>query len=527
MANVKTNRFGFQYAIEDTLGVLPGSPAWRTLEPNSPDAFGGEISTEPRTPITALRGRKKGVVTDRDSTVEWTADLTMDAFTDFAEGFMFSEYANKEFDLKDGTGTIPPPATGTGYTIDAASALLAGKVQWVSGAAISLVFAKGYALAANNGLKPLTADLAGSGTEITVSGLSAETPPTNASLQVAGIRSDDCTFTVSGSTATLVSAADIDWTTVGLFVGQLVHLGSSTTAGAVQNAMQDSAANDTFGYMRLTAITATTLTGDKLDENLGSGGSPYTPATLDVMFGRFLRNVAVTASADDSEFLERSYQFEGSYPDLGGSGSPEYEYAAGNWANELAINIPLTTKATANWGFIGTQTEDIVVAGSRKTNAATPVAPLRTVAFSTASDIASLSTDLITLASDVAFKSLTLTIRNGVTAEKKIGQLGAVFMNHSTFEVDMEGQMLFTNKEIINAINDNTTTTFLAILKNEDGAMGIDLPALTFKGGDREFPVGQTILVNLTGESHDDPDGTIPDVSVGISLFASVPTVRP
>ena len=81
-------------------------------------------------------------------------------------------------------------------------------------------------------------------------------------------------------------------------------------------------------------------------------------ATLvDIMFGRFLRNVAVTASADDNEFLERTYQFEGEYPDLGGVGTDEYEYAIGNFANELALSLPLTDKGTATWGFNGTDPE--------------------------------------------------------------------------------------------------------------------------------------------------------------------------
>ena len=52
--------------------------------------------------------------------------------------------------------------------------------------------------------------------------LATETPPTSASLQVAGIRigDTDLTFTKSGATATLVSAADVaDWTVLGLLPG--------------------------------------------------------------------------------------------------------------------------------------------------------------------------------------------------------------------------------------------------------------------------------------------------------------------
>lgn len=522
MSRVLTNDTLLQFAVEASIGVLPGSPLWRALEPNSIGSYGATITTTPRRPISKDRGRKKGVTTDSDSTPEFVSDLTVDAHSDFVEGFMFSEFVNVEFDLKE--VTLPPPATATGYDIDAASALLAGKVQWVVGAGITLVYGKGYALAANNGLKPLTADLAPAGVEITVAGNAIETPPTKASLEVAGIRASaaDLTLTVSGSTATLVSAADIDWTTTGIQVGQEVHIGSNDGTGAVTNAFQDSAANDTFGYARVTILTATTLTLDKLDENLGAGGSPYNAGVQDVMYGRFARNVATTEDSDDSRYLSRSYQIEASYPELGGTGVTEYEYAIGNQSNEVAISIPLTDKSVINWGFIGTNVDDITV--TRKTGAATAVFPLRNVAFGTASSIAALTTDVVSAVSDVCFKSLTLTIGNGLTAEKCIGTLGALFINTGQFTVDIEGQMLFTRKEIVNAVKNNTTVTFQTIVYNEDGAISWDLPTLTLGDGSREFPVDQSVLVNLSGMTFTDP--TLGH-DMGVSLFANVPTVRP
>ena len=76
----------------------------------------------------------------------------------------------------------------------------------------------------------------------------------------------------------------------------------------------------------------------------------------------------------------------------------------------------------------------------------------------------------------------------------------------------------------MNAIKNNTTVTFTAILANDDGALALDLPSMTFGGGDREYPVDQSVLVNITGETFNDPVGTIPNVSLGISLFPNVPT---
>jgi hypothetical protein len=524
MARTLTNNVALQYANEATIGVLPGSPEWKLLEPNAISAYGAAITTVARRPISQERGRKKGTVTNLESAVEFDGDLTMESFENFAEGFVFAEFANADFNFRTTGGVLPPPvASAATWTIESLTALMGTKLLFAAAGPWPLVHGRGYTNSANNGLHQLTIDPASTDVILTTdSTLVVETPGTNATLEVCGIRSaiGDLALTVSGSTATLVSAADIaDWSTHGLYVGQYIHIGSATTAGAAQNGM--GTGTDIVGYARVTSISTTTLNLDKLSAELVTDAANST--LTDVMFGRFLRNVAVTADADDSRYLERSYQFETIYPDLGGAGNDEFEYAIGNFANELALNLPLTDKATATWGFIGTNADDIVVAGSRKTNAATAVSPLRTVALNTSSNIVSLTTDLITLTSDVCFKSLTLTIRNNVTPENCLGTLGASFVNAGLFEVNLEGQMLFTNKEIVNAVKNNTTTTFSAILSNDDGGLAIDLPSMTFGGGDREYPVDQSVLVNLTGETFNDPTGTVPNVSLGLSFFPLVP----
>lgn len=522
MGRVLTNFTGLRATIESSVGVLPGSPQWFVVEFETIGAYGATITTVARRPIGTTRGRRKGTVVDLDSSVEFETDLTIDAFTRFAEGFVFSEWANKEFDLRASTGTVPPPAVTNGYTIDAASALLAGKLQWVTASYGTLVYAKGYSTAANNGLKVLTADVATSGTTVTCGsqGVVAETPPTNASLQVAGVRildDEDLTLTVSGSTATLVSAGAIsNWATLGLRAGMFIHIGSADADGVVQNGLGTDG-TEVYGYARIVSVSSATLNLDKLSSTLASSAGAASEVQ-DILFGRFLRNVAVTANADDNRFLERTYQFEVSYPGLGSGGATEYEYAIGNFANEFAFNLPLVNKATVSFGFIGTNSDAIT--DSRKTGASTAVAPLRTTAFSSSIDLVSISTDLISTVSDVCFKQLTITFLNNVSPEKCLGTLGAVFVNAGLFEVNFEGQMLFTTKEIVNAIRANTTVTFSAIVRNDDGAIVFDMPELTLGGGGREFVVDASVLVNLTGNSF---TSNTWGYDVGITVFPVVP----
>ena len=94
-------------------------------------------------------------------------------------------------------------------------------------------------------------------------------------------------------------------------------------------------------------------------------------------------------------------------------------------------------------------------------------------------------------------------------------------MNAGIFEVMVEAQMLYTDGDIIDSIRNNTTVTMDFILKNENGAIAVDLPAMTLGGGDREFPADESVLVNLTGEAFADP--TL-NTSIGFSLFPVVPS---
>lgn len=534
MARVLTNNTGLRVVDETAIGV-PDTARWSVVEFDTLGAYGAVITTVVRRPISQDRGRKKGTVTDLDSAVEYETDLTMDAFLRFAEGFMFAEYANVEFNLRAGTNTTPPPAVDGGggndsFTIDSASTLLAGKMIYTLAAGISLVYARGYTNAENNGIHALAADVAGTDTAVQVATgtLVAETPPTNATLEVCGVRVSDGDLSFDDAAGTLSSAADIaNWATLGLKVGQFIHIGSPDASGNVQNALKDTTggtSDDTYGYARITALSTAgdtkVLSIDKLDTNLGDAADNTGEGVADVMFGRFLRNVQVDKDSDDERYLERSYQFEASYPDLGGVGTPEYEYAIGNFLSELAFNLPLAEKATTNFGFVGTNSDDITP--TRKTGASAAIQPLRTTAFNTSSDVLSITTDVISAVSDICFKSLTLSILNNVSPEKCLGTLGASFVNAGVFEANLEGQMLFTDKSIVNAIKNNTTVTFLAILRNGDGAIAFDIPEMTLGGGGREFPVDQSVLVNITGASF---TSSTFGYDIGISLFAAVPGV--
>jgi len=507
MSRVLTNNTTLSYAIEESIGILPASPTWFTLEPNALGTYGATITTVARDPISRNRQRRKGTVTDLDSAVDWDGDLTLSHLVAFVEAFCFATAVNQDLDFLGGD------TTSTGFTVDTLVQSQVDKLHYTASGPISLIFSRGYLTTSNEGLFALNAQPALSDTELMVDGLTPETAPTNAVVDIAGIRAftGDLTINVNtGPPATAVinstdSTNPVDFTTLGLTVGQFIHVGGLTPAEQF---------TDSYGYGRITSISTSQLDLDKIDTTLVTVADSSAD-TVDLLFGRFVRNVPTNST----EFLERSIQYELTYPDLGGTGTDEYEYAKGNFINTLALSMPLADKATVSFASIGTDAQPPTP--TRATNAVDSIDPSRTGAFNTTSDCARLRiAELDDSGIYTDFKSLTVTFSNNVSPEKVLCNLGAKYMNFGNFEVNIEAQMIFSNSAVAEAVRNNTTLTMDFGLHNDDGTVFFDIPAITVGGGDREFPVNETVLINTTGEAFADP---VLNTSIGISLFPVTP----
>jgi hypothetical protein len=522
-----TNNVGLQYAIEASLGLLPGETSpndgnstadWFTLEPNELSGFGATITTVARDPISQNRQRRKGTVTDLDSAVEFGHDITGSVFRDFIEGFCFATGINSNVTQLLATAVVDGGGLDDEFTLDAAL-VAAQNNKLVAGA---LVWASGFDTAANNGLHEIaTNTTTDTSVPVPTGTLTAETGQSGR-VSFAGWRiqaSDTVTWTWNAGSkeATLnETGVGTQLIALGLTAGQLVHIGSiASFGGSIQNAFENSSANDMFGYARVKSITADDVVFDKVDSALQFTDATDPTTDLDIVFGEFIRNVSVS----DNDFLERSFQMETTFPNLGdgtvGNTDTAYQYARGNFCNTASFSLPLTDKASVTFAMVGTDTAN--PGTTRQPNAASGTLPTQTAAFNTSSDIARLR---ITEADEdgitTDFKSLTLTLNNNVSPEKVLGQLGAKFLNTGNFEVEVEAQLLFTNPLVINKIRDNETVTMDFILKNDDGIIGVDIPSMTLGGGDREFPVNESVLLNTTGEAFGDASL---NTSIGISII--------
>jgi len=520
MGRVLTNNTSYAFVRETALKT-PATTGWRTMEPDEVSKFGNEFKSVARNPISKNRQARKGKVTDLDSGVEIKVDLVMSHFEDMVETFVMATATNND------TRFEGVNATTSGYTISAATADQAEKFQYTAGGPISLVKARGYATSANNGIKPLSADLALTDTTLAVAGNAAETAPTNALVELCGIRAEagDLALAVSGTTGTLSSgnnsaSNNIDFTTLGLTVGQLIHVGGlSDTYRFGSTAAGDGTRS--YGYARVMAIAAASLTLNRMESTLvasdgtDDGNSGNLVAT-DLLFGRYIRSVAV----DDSAYLEASYHVEQAKPNLDSGGSTMYSYARGNYADEWTFDLPLADKATMTMGFIGTDTQDPTT--TRKTGASSAIEPLKVSEFSTSADIARLTVlgvDESGLTTD--FRNLTVKIMNRVSPEKVLGTLGAKYLNTGNFGVELDFEALFTNSDVMPAIRNSTTCGLAFVLYEEtDGAIGVDIPSMTLGDGSQNLEKDKSVGIKLKGMAH--MDSTL-GTSLSVSLFPAAP----
>ena len=515
MGRTLTNATTIAVARQSSLDVLGGSPAWKELEPDDIGKFGESLTKVSRNPISRRRSRRRGTIVDVDAAVEFDCDVTMDSLDDFTEAFLFARAVN--FDLR----FIASTTTSTTYAVPALTASQASRLVFVSTGAKSLLFAQGYLNSANNGLKPLTVDPVTTNTTLTVGGLVAETAPANAEVALAGVRAiaGDLALAVSGVNGTLSSGNGgvtggnrVDFTVLGLTVGQKIHVGGLTST----NRFGKTAAGDgtrSYGGARIRSIAATSLGLDKLDPTLfasdgtdnGTGGVAI---AVDLLFGRFIRDVPV----GHADFLEIAHIFEGSYPNLFETTPPTpvanldgFEYVWNGYANEITQNLKLADKATCSVGFVCTHADAPVDNSGRKVNAATARLPLKTGALNTSSDFARLGiqdVDETGLTTD--FKDMELVLNNNVSPEKVLGRRGAKFLNIGTLEIDMNTEVLFTSAVVITRIRNNTAVTMAWTMRNDDGAIAYDVPSGTMSSEGKNFERNASVRQQLKLECDSD-----------------------
>lgn len=484
-----SNLSGLAITEEVTLGVLPtlalngADPIWRRVEPNSYSDFGGETSTVARDPINPSRQRQKGTLVDLDASGGFNHDFVMTGLTRLMQSFFFAA-ARQKPDTKPLNGVQITLTATTAGAYTAAAGLGSFLVN-------QLVFAQGFATAANNGLR-VVATVAAASLGVTPALTVEAAPPTASQVQAVGYQfpSGDASLVVTAANIRLVSAT-VNCTTLGLTPGEWVYLGGDAVTNRFVQTVNK-------GYARVKAIDATGIDFDQ--STFTAVADAGTAKLVQIFFGTVLRNEKTPA------LIKRlSLQMERTVgPDDNGT---QAEYLVGAVANELTINIPLADKLNVDMSFVGIDVGYRTGLEGLKTGSR--VEPSAASAVNTSSDIvrsqlAVVNPALINSAALVGYISEgSISINNGVTPNKAVGKLGAFNTSAGNFMVDASLTGYFSDIAAIKAVRANADVGYNLIAAQGNKGVVFDLPLLTLGGGrlnvEKDAPI-MIPLENAAGE---------------------------
>lgn len=325
-----TSRVRLGVVREAAIGTTPGSPRLREAS-----VTGISLRHEP-TYATSDQLRADRMMADAEPTgemndgsvnFEFTYPRDLWPLSEWLRSLFNSAWANTPQHDNDGTAdsVITNVAVSGVFTVvdQSGAGGFAGSAYVVG----HLVRSSDFGVAANNGLGRVSASGA---TSVTTSlATSAEAaPPAAARLKVVGFEgaSGDITATATG-----LASTSLNFTTLGLSVGQWIKIGG--TGASFRFATE--ALN---GWARITAIAANALTLD--NRPTGWTTDAGTGRTLRVFFGDVLRN-GVTESAVS---MEQGYM---------GQAVPSYILQAGMHVTGGEIGLVAKQKVTGSFSFMG------------------------------------------------------------------------------------------------------------------------------------------------------------------------------
>lgn len=463
---IDSNVTGLRYAEETSLGVLPGSPNWVPLEPNSYFDFGAQLTLAARNPINPSRQRKKGVITDLDASGGFTTDMTQVNLQDLLQGYMFASFREKGTEIV--TAVDLDLANPDEYEVASTTGFQVGDI----------IQGQNFTNSENNAINVVTAVVADTSVEVADGQLAAEvSPPSTARIVVVGHEHASATLdvVVSGDLPVYSRASgSVDFTTFGLIPGEWIYVGGD---GATQDFAN--AANN--GWKRIRSVTATTIEIDKSNNTMVA--ETGTGLTIRMFFGRVLKNEL------GSSITRRSYQFERQLgaPDDAQPTQIQAEYLVGQVPSEFTLNVPTAERLTADLTFIGT--DQTTVDGPTALKTGTRPNIVEADAFNTSSDFSRIRLSQVVTGNEAptalfAFaQELTITINNNLSPNKAVGTLGSFDVTAGTFEVGGSLTAYFADIAAVTAVRNNSNITLdLAVAKSNAGFV-LDLPLIALGDG--------------------------------------------
>jgi hypothetical protein len=457
-----SNRVQLAMVPEVTQGVTPNTPRMRICRYTSESiAFNPEYidSDEIRSdrmmsdPILTMQSSGGGLNLE----VSYPEDNS--ALSEIFESAFFNAWVLTPQRDNDGTAdSVITDVAATGViTVTAGPAFAIGH----------LIRNTGFGVAQNNGTFRITT---GSATVPSVgAGLLAveAAPSATARTKVVGFEgvAGDITATATG-----LGSTTLNFTTLGLVVGQAIKIGGS----AVGNRFNTAANND---YARIIAITATALTLDNLP--VGWATDAGTGKTIRVFFGDQIRN----GTTRQSLTIERGFL---------GQAVPSYIVTRGMHAESMQISMASKDKIKASVSFSG-------MSGGVSTTAldASPDPETASPVFAANPNFGRLAEGGATVVGPNFIRSTEISISNNLRMIENLGSISPVDVLPGECTVTGKSEFYFGDAAILSKFYAGTPSSqFMAIAK-ANRALVFGIPRITYRGGTNPSVAGKNQDVTI------------------------------
>lgn len=375
----------------------------------------------------------------------WLSEVYRSAF--------YNAWQNTPQRFNDGTADsviTGVATTGEVVTVTTGAAFVASHLVWFTG----------FGVAGNNGVFKATT---GSATvpAFIGAGLTDEAaPPAAARIKVVGFQgaSGDITALADG-----LGSTSLNFTTLGISVGQWVKIGGTATASQFAFLVTAGAAARRQAWARVTAITSTKLTLDNLPAGWTTDSG--TSKTIKVWFGDTIKN-GVTQSAMS---MERGYL---------GQTTPTYLVNAGMVAMQLSQATQSRQKVTGQITFMGMDF-------SKSTTAldASPDAATTSQVMAANANVGRVSDGGSQVVAPNWCQSLSWQINSNGRAVEDVQFDAPQALHEGEFLATVTVEKYFGSSDVLDAFYNGTPTSVSQRVQKNGQAIIYQWPRITYRGG--------------------------------------------
>ncbi len=480
------NRVSASYVKEVTAGVTPATPRMKSIRMTGESLMGMPVFVD-SDEIRADRMNADPIMVGQDSNGGINFEISYPHpntfMADVWAATLFSDWLNTPERDNDGTAdSVITAVTNTTdvYTVTTGAAFVAG----------TLLRATGFANAANNGVFKITT---GGTTSVTVLGanlVADSAPAATARLKVVGVEagSGDVTALADG-----LGSTTLDFTTLGLRVGQWIKVGGVADATTFAFLVTAGSAARAAAWARITAIAATKLTLDNLPT--GWTTDTGTSKTIRFWFGDQLKN-GVTPMPFT---IERGFL---------GQTVPTYMVNRGMQAGQLEMSWTAKEKLTGSVTFTG-----LTATQSTTTLDAAPDPATTNQVMAGSANVGRLAEGNTRLTSPNWARSLTLSVNANLEVQDAVDNFGGVYIREGENTVTGTIDTYFGSNAVLQKFYDGTVTSLNARTAKNKQAFILQIPRATLRGGGNPQATGKNTTVTASFEFSGSLD---PDTSANI-----------